>query len=183
MAKAKDERPTEGRDGKPAGGVVMGADASVRLTALQGGAISTTRPSPPPDTRRRWDADGGQLSAVAFRGDEGEVLRQASAVVGRPVVLWEVIGTRQAVARASSGPDIGARPPGFDLDAILHRWSIRVPVGSRWVTAPGPTPRPRVAPNASTRCGSSAPVSRLNDGCSGIAESSSTSRRRSTRNT
>jgi len=118
----------------------MGADASVRLTALQGGAISTMRPSPPPDTRRRWDADGGQLSAVAFRGDEGEVLRQASAVVGRPVVLWEVIGTRQAVARASSGPDIGVRPPGFDLDAILHRWSVRVPVGSRWVTAPGPTP-------------------------------------------
>ena len=31
------------------------------------------------------------LSAVVFRGDEGEVLRQASAVVGRPVVLWEVI--------------------------------------------------------------------------------------------
>src|SRR2546426_7753422 len=80
------------------------------------------------------------LSAVAFRGDEGEVLRQASAVVGRPVVLWEVIGTRQAVARASSGPDIGAHPPGFDLDAILQRWSMRVPVGSRWVTAPGPTP-------------------------------------------
>src|SRR5437879_1972722 len=80
------------------------------------------------------------LSAVAFRGDEGEVLRQASAVVGRPVVLWEVIGTRQAVARASCGPYIGAHPPGFNLDAILQRWSMRVPVGSRWVTAPGPTP-------------------------------------------
>lgn len=80
------------------------------------------------------------VSAVVFRGDEGEVLRQASAVVGRPVVLWEIIGPHHAVARASSGPDVGARPPGFDLDAILNRWSVHVPVGSRWVTAPGDTP-------------------------------------------
>src|SRR5436309_9510264 len=77
------------------------------------------------------------LSAVVFRGDEGEVLRQASAVVGRPVVLWEVIGPHRAVARASSGPDVGASPPSFDLDTILQRWSIPVAVGSRWVTAPG----------------------------------------------
>jgi len=80
------------------------------------------------------------LSAVVFRGDEGEVLRQASAVVGRPVVLWEVIGPHHAVPRASSGPDVGANPPGFDLDTILQRWSIPVAVGSRWVTAPGDTP-------------------------------------------
>src|SRR3989449_1415092 len=80
------------------------------------------------------------LSAVVFRGDEGEVLRQASAVVGRPVVLWDVIGPHQAVPRASSGPDVGVRPPGFDLGAILQHWSIPVPVGSRWVTAPGTTP-------------------------------------------
>jgi len=79
------------------------------------------------------------LSAAVFRGDESEVLRQASAVVGRPVVLWEIIGPHQAVPRASSGPDVGARPPGFDLGAILQRWSIPVPVGSRWVTAPGST--------------------------------------------
>src|SRR6266581_3665090 len=80
-----------------------------------------------------------KLSAVVFRGDEGEVLRQASAVVGRPVVLWEVIGPHQAVPRASSGPDVGAEPPGFDLDVILQRWSVPVPVGSRWVTAPSPS--------------------------------------------
>jgi len=80
------------------------------------------------------------LSAVVFRGDEGEVLRQASAVVGRPVVLWEVIGPHHAVPRASSGADVGVSPPNFDLDTILHRWSVRVPVGSRWVTAPGSTP-------------------------------------------
>jgi len=80
-----------------------------------------------------------KLSAVVFRGDEGEVLRQASAVVGRPVVLWEVIGPHQAVPRASSGPDVGAQPPGFNLDAVLQHWSVPVPVGSRWVTAPGPS--------------------------------------------
>ena len=80
------------------------------------------------------------MSAVVFRGDEGEVLRQASAVVGRPVVLWEVIGPHHAVPRASSGPDVGAKPPRFDLDTILQRWSIPVAVGSRWVTAPGDTP-------------------------------------------
>ena len=79
------------------------------------------------------------MSAVVVRGDEGEVLRQASAVVGRPVVLWEIIGPHQAVARASSGPDVGARPPGFDLDTVLQQWSIPVPVGSRWVSAPGAT--------------------------------------------
>src|SRR2546422_10460922 len=80
------------------------------------------------------------MCAVVLSGDGGEVLRQAGAVVGRPVVLWEVIGPHQAVPRASSGPDVGARPPGFDLAAILQRWSIPVPVGSRWVTAPGTTP-------------------------------------------
>ena len=80
------------------------------------------------------------MSAVVFRGDEGEVLRQASAVVGRPVVLWEIIGPHQAVARASSGSDVGVRPPGFDLDAVLQLWSIDVPVGSRWVAAPGASP-------------------------------------------
>lgn len=79
------------------------------------------------------------MSAVEFRSDEGEVLRQASAVVGRPVVLWEVIGPRHAVPRASSGSDVGARPPEFDLDAILKRWSVPVTVGSLWVTAPGDT--------------------------------------------
>ncbi len=60
--------------------------------------------------------------------------------MGRPVVLWEVIGPHQAVARASSGTDVGAQPPGFDLDAILRHWNVPIAVGSRWVTAPGPTP-------------------------------------------
>src|SRR5436190_3841754 len=98
------------------------------------------RPPAPHSTPDLRAAAGGPLSAVVFRGDEGEVLRQASSVVGRPVVLWEVIGPHHAVPRASSGPDVGVRPPGFDLDAILQRWSIPVAIGSRWITAPGDGP-------------------------------------------
>jgi signal transduction histidine kinase len=72
-----------------------------------------------------------------FRGDAGEVLRQASAVVGRPVTLWEVTGAYEAVPRATSDPAPGAHLPRFDLDATLRRWNIPVPVGSLWVAAPG----------------------------------------------
>lgn len=79
------------------------------------------------------------LSAVV-RGDEGEVLRQASAVVGRPVVLWEIIGPHRAVPRASSGTDLGVKPPDLDIDAILQKWSVPVAVGSRWVAAAGAAP-------------------------------------------
>jgi signal transduction histidine kinase len=71
-----------------------------------------------------------------FRGDAGEVLRQASAVVGRPVTLWEVTGAHEAVPRATSDPAAGAHLPAFDLDATLRRWKVAVPVGSRWVAAP-----------------------------------------------
>ena len=81
-----------------------------------------------------------KLSAGVFRGDAGEVLRQASAVVGRPVILWEVTGAHEAVPRASSDPNAAARLPRFDLDATLRRWRVPVPVGSRWVASPGDTP-------------------------------------------
>jgi len=70
-----------------------------------------------------------------FRGEAGEVLRQASAVVGRPVILWEVSGPNAVVPRATSDPDI-APPPPFDLDA-LRRWNVPIPVGSRWVATQG----------------------------------------------
>lgn len=80
------------------------------------------------------------MSAPVFRGDAAEVLRQASAVVGRPVILWEVTGAHAAVARASSHPDPIGPLPSFDLDAALRRWKIPIPVGSRWVASPGPTP-------------------------------------------
>jgi signal transduction histidine kinase len=52
-----------------------------------------------------------------FRGAAGEVLRQASAVVGRPVILWEVGGADDAV------PFLGT----------LRSWNVPLPIGSQWV--------------------------------------------------
>ena len=66
--------------------------------------------------------------------DAGEVLRQASAVIGRPVTLWEVTGPREAVPRATSTAGV---PPPFDLDTTLRRWHVPIPVGSLWIAAPG----------------------------------------------
>jgi signal transduction histidine kinase len=66
----------------------------------------------------------------------GEVLRQASAVVGRPVILWEVTGPHDVVPRASSDPDVGKLPK-FDLEKTLRGWNVPIPVGSRWVASPG----------------------------------------------
>jgi hypothetical protein len=66
--------------------------------------------------------------------DAGEVLRQASAVISRPVTLWEVTGEHEAVPRATSGPSLTS---GFDLEKTLRRWNIPIPIGSRWVAAPG----------------------------------------------
>jgi signal transduction histidine kinase len=74
------------------------------------------------------------------RGETGEVLRQASAVVGRPVILWEVTGAHEAVPRATSDPGARAFLPSFDLDSTLRRWKIAIPVGSRWVATPGAMP-------------------------------------------
>jgi hypothetical protein len=68
--------------------------------------------------------------------DAGEVLRQASAVIGQPVTLWEVTGEHEAVPRATSDQ---SRTPGLDLEATLRRWNIPIPIGSRWVAAPGAT--------------------------------------------
>ena len=68
--------------------------------------------------------------------DAGEVLRQASAVIGQPVTLWEVTGEHEAVSRATSDQ---SRTPRFDLEATLRRWKIPIPIGSRWVAAPGAT--------------------------------------------
>jgi signal transduction histidine kinase len=66
--------------------------------------------------------------------DAGEVLRQASAVIGRPVTLWEVTGEHEAVPRATSDQ---SSTSGFDLETTLRRWNIPIPIGSRWVAAPG----------------------------------------------
>src|SRR6266540_5197074 len=70
----------------------------------------------------------------------GEVLRQASAVVGRPVILWEVTGVHEVVPRASSDPDASASLPKFDLEKTLRGWNVAIPVGSRRVASPGATP-------------------------------------------
>jgi len=80
------------------------------------------------------------LSSAVFRGDAGEVLRQASAVVGRPVILWEVTAAHEAVPRASSESDLRAGLPPFDLGATLRQWNVPIPVGSRWVASPGTSP-------------------------------------------
>ncbi len=68
--------------------------------------------------------------------EAGEVLRQASAVIGQPVTLWEVTGEHEAVPRATSDQ---SRTPRLDLEATLRRWNIPIPIGSRWVAAPGAT--------------------------------------------
>lgn len=65
-----------------------------------------------------------------------EVLRQASAVLGRPVTLWEVTGTHEAVARATSDPGAPPGMPNFDLESTLRTWKVPIPVGSRWVATP-----------------------------------------------
>jgi signal transduction histidine kinase len=65
----------------------------------------------------------------------GEVLRQASAVVGRPVILWEVGGAGEMVARATSEADPAAPIPRFDVET-LRRWKVPIRVGSRWVGTP-----------------------------------------------
>src|SRR2546428_2041974 len=84
--------------------------------------------------------------------DAGEVLRQASAVIGQPVTLWEGTGAHEAVPRATSDQ---SRTPRLALAATLRRWNIPVPIGSRWVAAPGATPAPwAIAP---VRCRPPAP--------------------------
>lgn len=77
------------------------------------------------------------MSGPAFRGEAGEVLRQASALIGRPVTLWEVTGgaAHELVPRATTDPDPAALPK-LDLDATLRRWQRPIPPGSRWVAAP-----------------------------------------------
>jgi len=74
------------------------------------------------------------VSAPGFRGEAGEILRQASAVVGRPVILWEVGGADEMMARATSEADPAAPIPRFDLET-LRRWKVPIRVGSRWVAA------------------------------------------------
>lgn len=77
---------------------------------------------------------------AALRGDAGEVLRQASAILGRPVILWEITGAHEAVPRATSESELQSNAPTLDLGVALRRWNVPIPVGSRWVGSPGDTP-------------------------------------------
>ena len=77
---------------------------------------------------------------AALRGDAGEVLRQASAVLGRPVILWEITGAHEAVARATSESELQSSAPTLELGVALRRWNVPIPVGSRWVGSPGDSP-------------------------------------------
>lgn len=72
--------------------------------------------------------------------DAGEVLRQTSAVIGRPVTIWEVTGPHEAVPRATSSAGV---PPPFDLHTTLKRWKVPIPVGSVWIAAPAPGSKER----------------------------------------
>lgn len=91
------------------------------------------------------------MNAAGLRGDAGEVLRQASIVLGRPVILWEVTGAHEAVPRAASESELQANAPKFDLGATLRRWNVPVPVGSRWIASPGDTPDAWVVAPVRTR--------------------------------
>ena len=75
------------------------------------------------------------MSVPLVRGEAGEVLRQASAVLGRPVVLWEVTGPGEYVPRATSDPDSNVAIPPLDLGDTLRAWNVPIAVGSRWVVA------------------------------------------------
>jgi two-component system C4-dicarboxylate transport sensor histidine kinase DctB len=75
------------------------------------------------------------VGVPTFHGEAGEILRQASAVVGRAVTLWEVAGHDRVLPCATSDPDPAAHVPQLDLDETLRRWNVPIPVGSRWVGA------------------------------------------------
>ncbi len=109
--------------------VVSSWDLAYRLTARTATRISKMRPRADLIFPSAFgDSAGGEV-------DAGEVLRQTSALIGRPVTLWEVTGEHEAVPRATSSA--GAPPP-FDLDSTLRHWHMPVPVGSLWLAAAPP---------------------------------------------
>jgi signal transduction histidine kinase len=69
-----------------------------------------------------------------FRGNAGEILRQASvALDGRPVTLWEVADGPTLIPRACS--DDVPRPAlnHIDFDNTLKKWGVPIRNGSRYV--------------------------------------------------
>ena len=76
------------------------------------------------------------VDTETFRGNAGEILRQASvALDGRPVTLWEVADGPTLIPRASS--DDIPRPVlnHIDFDNTLKKWGVPIRNGSRYVGA------------------------------------------------
>jgi len=75
---------------------------------------------------------GGGVATETFRGNAGEILRQASvALEGRPVTLWELGDGPSFIPRASSEPDPANQH--IDFESTLKRWGVPIRAGSRYV--------------------------------------------------
>ena len=75
---------------------------------------------------------GRGVATETFRGNAGEILRQASvALEGRPVTLWEMGDGPSFIPRASSDPD--PRHQEIDFEGTLKRWGVPIRTGSRYV--------------------------------------------------
>lgn len=75
---------------------------------------------------------GGSIET--FRGNAGEILRQASAALdGRPVTLWEVADGPSLIPQASSDLSPRHHFTSINLDSTLKRWGVPIRNGSRYV--------------------------------------------------
>jgi signal transduction histidine kinase len=73
-------------------------------------------------------------SIETFRGNAGEILRQASvALEGRSVTLWEVADGPTLVPRATSDQSPRHQLINIDVDATLKAWGIPIRSGSRYI--------------------------------------------------
>lgn len=76
----------------------------------------------------------GGVVTETFRGNAGEILRQASvALEGRPVILWEVGDGPSLIPRASSDINPREQISQADFDTTLKRWGVPIRSGSRYL--------------------------------------------------
>ena len=74
------------------------------------------------------------MAIETFRGNAGEILRQASvALDGRAVTLWEVADGPTLIPQATSDPSPRHHSTSIDVDTTLKRWGIPIRSGSRYV--------------------------------------------------
>lgn len=74
------------------------------------------------------------MATETFRGNAGEILRQASvALEGRPVTLWEIGDGPSLIPRASSDAVLRSQSNHIDFDNTLKRWGIPIRSGSRYI--------------------------------------------------